>query len=130
MRHDVVSDRQGGVVASARRWPRPRLLAGIAVAAIVGVSGCSVNVGAGTRDLPADRLETEVADTLETELGWRPDAVDCADPLPAEVGAEVRCVLDDGPVKIGATVTATEVRNGRIAFDIVTDDEPMEPGAA
>lgn len=102
------------------------LLAG----SLVLLTGCGVSVGNGSDDVPTlgtDDLEQEVATQLEAEVGTAPKAVTCDDPLPAEVDAQVRCVLtapDD--TRIGMTVTTTAVDGDNVRFGIRVDQEPMD----
>ena len=77
--------------------------------------------GPGT--LSADEVATQAEDSLEEQVGTRPD-VSCPEDLPAEVGAEMRCTLTagDDPIEYGVTVTVTSVEGDTASFDVVVDD--------
>lgn len=70
-------------------------------------------------------VETQVADSLEAQVGQRPDSIDCPGDLAGEIGHEMRCTLTDGADQYGLTVTVTEAEGTRVDFDIVVDDTPM-----
>ncbi len=88
------------------------------LAIVAGLSAC------GSDAVSTGDLEQEVSDQLEAEVGEAPDSIDCPDPLPAEVGAEVRCTLTDADTSFGLTLTVTEVDGEDVAFDILVDDAP------
>ncbi|KQT90760.1 hypothetical protein ASG49_13515 [Marmoricola sp. Leaf446] len=100
-----------------------------ALAALVGTalllgSGCS----AGTKPeaISGDALAKKVSALLAEQAGQTPDDVSCPDDLPAEKGAEVRCVLTAGSDKLGVTVTTTSVDDdGQVNFDAEVDQEMM-----
>lgn len=70
-------------------------------------------------------LEDQVAVLLAEQTGQLPDEVTCPDPLPAETGAEVRCVLLDGETELGLTVTARDVRLNTVDIGVVVDEVPV-----
>jgi len=86
---------------------------------LLGATGC------GSESVSTNDLEAEVAAQLEVVVGQAPDSVDCPDPLPAEVGAEVRCTLTSGDTTFGLTLTVTSVEDDQALFDVVVDDEPQ-----
>ncbi|MFV2195970.1 DUF4333 domain-containing protein [Nocardiopsis sp. LOL_012] len=49
----------------------------------------------------------------------------CSEPLPAQVGAEIRCNLVQGGMNYGVTVTATSVDGDYVGWDILVDDAPL-----
>ena len=75
--------------------------------------------------LPAEEVAARAEDSLEEQVGTRPDIV-CPGELTAEVGAEMRCTLTvgDDPAEYGVTVTVTSVAEGTAEFDVVVDDAP------
>ncbi len=79
----------------------------------------------GSGALSAEEVATRAEDSLEAQVGTRPD-ITCPDELPAEVGAEARCTLtvDGDPAEYGVTVTITSVDGDTAAFDVVVDDQP------
>ncbi len=76
--------------------------------------------------VPADDVATAAEDSLEQQVGIRPD-VTCPEDLEAEVGAETRCTLtvDGDPEEYGVTVTVTAVEGEEAQFDVVVDDRPL-----
>lgn len=91
---------------------------------LVPATGCSVSVGDLTVD--SDKLEDEVADRLEEQVGQRPESVDCPSDLEGALDAEVRCTLttQDGQ-EYGVTVTVASVEGENVNFDIQVDDQPQ-----
>ncbi|WP_448630628.1 DUF4333 domain-containing protein [Cellulomonas soli] len=91
------------------------------------VAGCAVHVD--TKFVSSEKLETRANEMLLEQFGSAPDSVDCPDPLPGRVGAEVRCVLTDGDQRIGFTFSVTELGQGDdVTLSLVVDDEPL-PGS-
>lgn len=86
----------------------------------VALCGCG-----GPEAVEVDQLEQQVSTNLEESVGQAPDAVECVDPLPAEVGAEVRCTLAGGGDEFGLSVTVTEVEGDNVRFDIQVDEQPL-----
>jgi predicted secreted protein len=102
---------------SNRRFTRA--LGAAALALTLGLaSGC------GASSVNASDLEEQVSSELENQVGQAPDSVDCPDDLDAEVGAEVRCTLNDGDQSYGVSVNVTEVDGTDVRFDIAVDDQP------
>ena len=101
------------------RVPPRRFLPALGSALLLGAAGC----GAGS--LTAGDVATEAEDALEQRVGVRPD-VRCPADLPAEVGAETRCILtaDGDDAEYGVTVRITSVTEGRATFDVQVDDRP------
>ncbi|WP_298323216.1 DUF4333 domain-containing protein [Haloactinopolyspora sp.] len=85
--------------------------------------GCSI---LGEQSVPAEDLEEGVADLLEEQVGEPVASVDCDDDLAAEVGSEVRCILeaDDGST-IGLTITAESIDGGDVNYQVEVDEEPI-----
>ncbi len=94
----------------------------------LAASGCSFSASAGTTSVSTGDLEAQLTEQLTELAGQAPDDVDCPDPLPAEVGAEVRCTLTAGDGRIGVTATTTSVEDERVLFDIEVDEEPLAEG--
>ncbi|MBW5250463.1 DUF4333 domain-containing protein [Streptomyces sp. P01-B04] len=59
---------------------------------------------------------------LTAQVGKAPDAFSCAEDLPAEVGATIRCQLASEGKQYGVTVTAKSVVNGKVSMDFKVDD--------
>ena len=75
--------------------------------------------------VPAAEVAEQSAAVLEAQIGQAPENFTCSDDLPAQVGAELRCVLVDGGVTYGVTITATSVVDERVEWDILVDDQPL-----
>ena len=72
------------------------------------------------------RARGQGARGADREVGAEPESVECDGDLPAEVGATLRCVLTaPNGEQVGLTVTATEVADDDVSFDILVDDELM-----
>jgi hypothetical protein len=85
----------------------------------LGLAGC----GAGT--LEASTIEEGVADSLEEQVGVRPD-ITCPEDIPAEEGAETECTLTagDDPAEYPVSVRVTSVEGDTANFDIEVGDAP------
>lgn len=82
--------------------------------------------GCGEAEVSTGDLEREVITQLEQSVEAEIKAVDCEEPLPAEVDASVRCVLtapDD--TQIGLTVTTTSIEGDNVRFGVQVDQEPI-----
>ena len=89
----------------------------------LATAGCSVSVRAtGDAGLSGSEVEAQVDRVLADELGEAPDAVDCPEPLVAQVGAEVRCTVTVPEGSVGATVTMTAVEGHDVELDVVVDE--------
>ncbi|WP_306367380.1 DUF4333 domain-containing protein [Nocardiopsis sp. CC223A] len=90
------------------------------------VTGCSFNFSiGGPRAVDAETVAERSSEMLAEQVGQTPDSFTCADDLPAEVGAEIRCELTSGGDTLGATVTVTAVDGDNVEWDIKVDDAPM-----
>jgi len=96
----------------------------LAVAAIAVVAGCSFSAGTGV-SVDKEALAQEVSDKLKDEVGRAPESVTCPDNLKGEVGATMRCELEDGGQIYGVTVEVTKVDGTDVKFDMKVDDEPQ-----
>ena len=101
------------------------LLRPAAAAALLALALTGCSAAAGDASVPTDTLTDQVSALLEQQVGRAPEQVDCPDPLPAEVGAEVRCTLTDGGVSYGLTVTADEVDGTEVTMGVLVDEEPV-----
>lgn len=100
---------------------RAPILTGPAMA--LAVVGCS----SGTGSVSNEELQDKVFEAVAAEVGTEPESVTCDDDLPAEVDAEVRCVLKaPNGDRLGVTVTASAIDGDDVELDIVVDDELME----
>ena len=96
----------------------------LAVAAIAVVAGCSFSAGTGV-SVDKEALAQEVSDKLKGQVGRAPDSVTCPDDLKGEVGATMRCELEDGGQIYGVTVKVTKVEGTDVKFDMKVDDAPQ-----
>ncbi|GAB3483235.1 DUF4333 domain-containing protein [Nocardiopsis coralliicola] len=92
-------------------------------------AGCSFSFG-GSGAVDADQVAERSSAMLAEQVGQTPDDFTCADDLPAEVGAEIRCELASGGDTMGVTITVTEVAGQDVNWDIEVDDEPAGDSAA
>uniref|UniRef100_UPI00037AD9C0 DUF4333 domain-containing protein n=1 Tax=Nocardiopsis halotolerans TaxID=124252 RepID=UPI00037AD9C0 len=74
-----------------------------------GAGGDDSTAAASNGAVPADQVAQQSAAQLEATVGQALDDFSCAQDLPAEVGAEIRCNLVDGGMNYGVTVTTTSV---------------------
>lgn len=99
-------------------------LAALAVlTALAFLTACSASVG--NTAVSGEKLASQVKTQLGKQFDHEPEKITCPDDLKAEVGAEVRCTLEDQGVKIGVSVTATKVEGTHVTFDAQVDDKPM-----
>ncbi|MDT0331346.1 DUF4333 domain-containing protein [Nocardiopsis lambiniae] len=92
-------------------------------------TGCSFSIG-GPGSVDAEQVAERSSAILAEQVGQTPDDFTCADDLPAEVGAEIRCELTSGGDTLGVTVTVTSVDGNDVQWDIKVDDAPADTGAA
>ncbi len=97
-------------------------MSGKAVGAVTAVLGLLLGLAGCGGTVEADDVETQISDQLEAQVGQRPDSVDCAEDLPAEMDATIRCELTAGEDILGVTVTVTEVDGDKVNFDIQVDE--------
>lgn len=88
---------------------------------LLTLTGCSF-----TQSIDQSEVETQIADSLEEQVGQRPDSVECPGDLDGEVGATMRCTLTAGDTKFGVGVEVTSVEDNKAKFDIKVDDQPMQ----
>ncbi|WP_017584521.1 DUF4333 domain-containing protein [Nocardiopsis valliformis] len=88
--------------------------AALGVLSILLATGCSASIS-------ASRVAEESSTMLTSELGQEPDDFTCDERLPAEVGAEIRCVIEIDGETIDATVTVTEVDGNEVQWEIRTE---------
>jgi predicted thioesterase len=76
--------------------------------------------GAGADDVSysKEQIEEQVANSLEAQVGQRPDDIECPDGLAGEMGETLQCVLTAGADQLAVTVTVTGVEGDRIDFDV------------
>jgi len=67
--------------------------------------------------LPKRQVEDSLGDQLESQLGQRPDSVDCAGDLEGKAGNTVDCLVVAGDESQDFTLTVTGVRGDRINYN-------------
>ena len=70
-----------------------------------------------------DDVARQIGDQLTEQSGRRP-TVTCPDSLRGDVGATLRCRLQDQGSTYGVTVTVTSVQGGSVKFGFTVDDRP------
>jgi hypothetical protein len=91
-----------------------------AVAALT-VMGSAAGCGGAT--VSKQETADKISQSLEKQVGRRPDSVTCPEDLPAEVGKSVRCELSAGGQKLGVTAKVKSVEGGRAQFDVQVDEK-------
>lgn len=89
----------------------------VAVTTLALVTGCASSVPTVDQDTVARQISTKLKQTT----GKAPKSVTCPEPLPAEVGATLRCTLDEGTSTTGVTATVTQVTGSDVEFNIKVD---------
>jgi hypothetical protein len=76
-------------------------------------------------EIPADDLASAAADTLEEQVGMRPE-IDCGDGIDITVyeGRQTYCDLIDGESVYEVTITVTSIEGTAFDFDIEVADAP------
>jgi hypothetical protein len=97
-----------------------RTLTLAALCSVAVLSACSAQATVSRTD-----LEQGVSDALQRSVGQRPDSVDCPGSVKATVGQTARCTLSSGSTRYGLTVTITSYSNGKAAYNVQVDNQPM-----
>lgn len=82
----------------------------------------STGTGGGGQSVNRAEVARQGKAALTAQVGKAPDAFSCAEDLPAEVGATIRCQLASEGQQYGVTVTAKSVVNGKVSMDFKVDD--------
>jgi hypothetical protein len=72
------------------------------------LSGCSVQTTVGVRFVPAAELENRLPSLLPADSRFVEPAVDCPEPLDAEVGATTTCTVFAGGRRYDAVVETVD----------------------
>lgn len=107
------------VIPMSARSIRPAALLALPAAAVL-LAGCTF----GPAVVKQADVEKQVSSALEKQVGQAPDSIECPDDLPAEVGAEMTCVLTADETTIDVTVTVDKVDGNNVGFDIKVADAP------
>lgn len=101
-----------------------RLIASVLLgfAAATTAAGCSFSIGGVS--VAKDDVAKEISNQLQQEVGRAPESVNCPSDLKGEVGATLKCELQDNGDTYGVTATVTQVDGSNVKFDIKVDDKP------
>ena len=116
-----------------RQIRRHRIITGAALGALPLLlsTGCSFDFSfGGPGAVAADEVAERSSEMLAEQIGQAPDDLTCAEDLPAEVGAEIRCELTEGGESLGVTITTTSVDGSDVQWDVQVDDAPADGAAA
>jgi hypothetical protein len=111
---------QSTINAKAGNMRRLIGAATLGLAAAVMAAGCSF----GGTAVSSDQVAKEISAQLKQQTGKAPKSVTCPSDLEGEVGATVRCELNDGTDTYGVNATVTEVNGDKVNFDFKVDNEP------
>ncbi|GAB2503052.1 DUF4333 domain-containing protein [Nocardiopsis aegyptia] len=114
-----------------RHVKRRQLMAGAVLGALplFLATGCSFSIG-GPGVIAADEVAQRASEMLTEETGQAPDDLTCAEDLPAEEGAQIRCELTAGEDTLGVTVTVIWADGSDADLDVLVDDAPADETAA
>ncbi len=116
-----------------RQAGRSRIITGTMLGAVslFMATGCSFEFSAGgPAAVDAEQVAERSSEMLAEQVGQTPDDLTCAEDLPAEVGAEIRCELTADGQTLGVTVTTTSVDGDDVQWDVKVDDAPTGDSAA
>jgi Domain of unknown function (DUF4333) len=89
---------------------------------VTSVDGDNVNFDI-VETVNKDDVAKQISDQLTQQSGRRP-TVTCPDSLKGDVGATLRCRLQDRGSTYGVTVTVTSADGGSVKFSFKVDDRP------
>jgi hypothetical protein len=115
-----------GIPRLSKRTVLALVLVAVLVAVAVAVVLVTRSADRSTEGISADELSEGTEETLETEVGARPN-VSCPEGIEAEVGATARCTLSvgDDPAEYGVAVAVTSVDGDNFTVDVQVDEEPV-----
>jgi hypothetical protein len=101
-----------------RRMVRSLFVVAGAFPAVIALAGCGTEV--------LSNPDSDVSNALFNATGQHPKSVSCPSSIDAKVGKTFRCTItDDNGTKIGATVTETSIKNGKVQMHIQVDKTPQ-----
>ena len=89
--------------------------------AITGLSACSL---LGGREVAQEDVEKGISDSLEEEVGRKPERIECPSGLKAEEGAKIECKLHDSGETYSVDVTADKVDGNDVHYNVEVADQP------
>lgn len=84
---------------------------------VLGLAGC------GGKAVAPEEVEEQISTRLAEQYGEAPDDVSCPEELPAEVDAQITCLLTEGGDTLDVIVTVTDVEEENVSFDVEVADE-------
>ena len=75
------------------------------------------------QNIGKDTVARQITEEITRRIGRAPGSVTCPADLKGDVGATLRCVLNDGGQTYGVTVTTVD--RGDLAFDFTVDEHPQ-----
>lgn len=88
--------------------------------AVAGLSACSL-LGGG--EVAQEDVEKGISDSLEKEVGRKPERIECPSGLKAEEGAKIECKLHDSGETYSVDVTADKVDGNDVHYNVEVADQ-------
>ncbi|WP_034987164.1 DUF4333 domain-containing protein [Corynebacterium jeikeium] len=88
--------------------------------AVTGLSACSLLGG----EVAQEDVEKGISDSLEKEIGRKPERIECPSGLKAEEGAKIECKLHDSGETYSVDVTADKVDGNDVHYNVEVADQP------
>ena len=89
--------------------------------AVTGLSACSL---LGGKEVAQEDVEKGISDSLEEEVGRKPERIECPSGLKAEEGAKIECKLHDSGETYSVDVTADTVDGDNVHYNVEVADQP------
>ncbi|MGJ4070200.1 DUF4333 domain-containing protein [Corynebacterium jeikeium] len=87
--------------------------------AITGLSACSL---LSDREVAKEDVEKGISDSLEKEVGRKPERIECPSGLKAEEGAKLECKLHHSGDSISVDVTVDSVDGDNVHYNVEVAD--------
>lgn len=88
--------------------------------AVTGLSACSL---LGGKEVSQADVEKGISDSLEKEVGRKPERIECPSGLKAEEGAKIECKLHDSGETYSVDVTADSVDGDNVHYNVEVADQ-------
>ncbi len=88
--------------------------------AVTGLSACSL---LGGKEVAQEDVEKGISDSLEEEVGRKPERIECPSGLKAEEGAKIECKLHDSGETYSVDVTADKVDGNDVHYNVEVADQ-------
>lgn len=89
--------------------------------AVTGLSACSL---LGGKEVSQEEVEQGISDSLEKEVGQKPESIECPGGLKAEEGAKLECKLHHSGETYSVEVTADTVDGNDVHYNVEVADQP------